>query len=76
MNPSIIHREAERKSKCWLAEQYRSHGTAVPKFSDYDGTDYEKEVKDLAVNIFQYLPDDKKRGYVQTINLDWNGMLS
>lgn len=69
MNLDIMHRNTEDKAKCWLRAQYEAHGTAIPNFTQFDGTAYEKEVAQLASNVFTYVEDKKK--YVQTYQIDW-----
>lgn len=72
MNPSIVHQDAERKAKCWLAEKYTMHGSVHEGFSEFTGSEYEREIKDLAENIYQFIEDPQaKRRYLMTINLDF-----
>lgn len=66
-----MHRETERKVKKWIRQQYQSHGTDVAMFTDFTGTDYEREVADLGRAIFKYIPQEEKRQYTQTVKIDW-----
>lgn len=64
-----MHRNSEQNVKRWLGKQHNTHGTDVAKFDEFTGTAYEKELKDLAVQVYTYVED--KRRYSQTINLSW-----
>lgn len=69
MDLNKMHTTSERNVKDWLRSQADTHGTDVPKFEQFNGTDYEKVLKDLAVEVYTYVED--KRKYSQTIKIAW-----
>lgn len=64
-----MHQTSEENVKRWLGHQHNTHGTNVPMFDKFDGTNYEEVLKELAVEVYTFV--ENKREYSQTIKLSW-----